>query len=136
MRKRRKKVQAFGKELESSKDDMFLHGGFKSEEELIEEFKTDKLELPEKVPILLVVPSSVVDNWHFEFSLWGHFSVAVYRDKEMETALEAVKYGSAEVLLCGHSMFGAAAHFREIIKMPFKLVIVDEFHVFKVCGLN
>ena len=90
------------------------------------------LNIPEKMPILLVVPSSVLDNWAYEFDLWGHFSVAMYRDDTREGALDAVRYGEAEVMVVGHKLFGTAAHFKNINTIPWKLCVVDEFHVFKV----
>ena len=99
LKKRRKKIKEFVRGLEEAQTNAVLTGkGFKSEADLIREFQETELKLPEMLPILLTVPPSVVDNWHYEISLWGHFSVAVYRDmEERDEALKEVKYGSAEV---------------------------------------
>ena len=112
-------------------DAMLGLGSFKPKEERIQLFR-DNLNLPAYMPILLIVPSSVLDNWAYEFDLWGHFSVAMFRDSEREAALEAVLYGDAEVMVVGHKLFGMAAQFKMINAIPWKLCVVDEFHVFKV----
>ena len=83
-------------------------------------------------PVLLVVPAVVVDNWDYEFTLWGHFSVARYREQQhRDAALDWVKYGAAEVLLCPHSLFGSKDHFKWINQIQWKIVVVDEYHTFK-----
>jgi DNA excision repair protein ERCC-6-like 2 len=95
-----------------------------------------KLQLPDFMPILLLVPASVIDNWHYEFTLWGHFRVAVYRGgNSRDEALKSIELGSSEVLLCGHSLFVAEKDYKLIEAIPWKLVVVDEFHVFKVLSL-
>ena len=48
------------------------------------------------VPILLVVPASVVDNWGKEFNKWGHFSVVIYRGEDRSNALELATNSTAE----------------------------------------
>ena len=131
LEERKNRVKEFKKQLENWEMDALLgKGSFTPKAERIQLFKND-LKLPEKMPILLIVPSSVLDNWAYEFELWGHFSVAMYRDTERETALEAMLYGEAEVMVVGHKLFGTKAHFNEINKISWKLCVVDEFHVFK-----
>lgn len=104
------------------------HRSFKGKEDhiLIEKAK---MGLPGMVPILIVVPASVVDNWDYEFTMWGHFSTTVYRDASTQKeALDAIRYGRSEILLCGHSLFGTASHIKDIKSISWKLVVVDEFH--------
>jgi hypothetical protein len=136
LKKRVRKVKEYIAEKKKRGDTALelghLSGRERIEEDLLKKFKKDILKLPAMLPILLVVPASVVDNWNYEFKLWGHFRVELYRDELDRTlALESINYGSAEVLLCGHSMFSSSEHFEEFIKIPWKLVVVDEFHVFK-----
>lgn len=129
LEKRRKGAAKLIRDVETWDNDALLGlRSFQGKDGYVADEKA-KLELPEKVPILVVVPASVVDNWDYEFSMWGHFSVALYRDeKHRKEALEAIKYGSAEILLCGHSLFGSSSHIKEFKKITWKLVIVDEFH--------
>lgn len=82
----------------------------------------------------------MMNRWHvamfpivfFSFPMhprWGHFRVAVYRDEKLRTeALDEIKYGSAEILLCGHSLFGNASHMKAFETINWKLIVVDEFH--------
>jgi hypothetical protein len=93
------------------------------------------LELPERWwPVLIVVPPTVLDNWKKEIAQFTHFSVACYSGTGKENALKQVACGMAEIMLTKRSMFQQAADFRELNSMPvkWKLVIIDEFHVFKV----
>jgi len=104
---------------------------FKSKDERLREFK-ESLALPAKLPILLIVPASVLDNWAYEFELWGHFFVVMYRDSERDDALEAIEFSQAEVMVMGHTLFGKPEHFARLNEIPWKLCVIDEFHVFKV----
>lgn len=132
LEERKKQVKEFKEKVATLEMDAMLGlGSFKPKEERIQLFR-DNLNLPAYMPILLIVPSSVLDNWAYEFDLWGHFSVAMFRDSEREAALEAVLYGDAEVMVVGHKLFGMAAQFKKINAIPWKLCVVDEFHVFKV----
>lgn len=132
LEERKKQVKEFKEKVATLEMDAMLGlGSFKPKEERIQLFR-DNLNLPAYMPILLIVPSSVLDNWAYEFDLWGHFSVAMFRDSEREAALEAVLYGDAEVMVVGHKLFGMAAQFKMINAIPWKLCVVDEFHVFKV----
>lgn len=131
LEKRKKKVKEFKKAMQ--KNEMAAMLGFESfvpKEERKRTFFAE-LQIPEKMPILLVVPSSVLDNWLYEFVLWGHFSVAMYRDLERESALDEIESGAAEVMVVGHALFGSAKHFEQINAINWKLCVVDEFHVFK-----
>ena len=129
---RRRGAEKLKKDMESWDVDASLGlRSFQGKEEHVEREKA-KLCLPEMVPILIVVPASVVDNWDYEFSMWGHFRVAVYREERLRSgALDEIRYGAAEILLCGHSLFGSdpeKEHMKAFKQISWKLVVVDEFH--------
>jgi reverse gyrase len=65
-----------------------------------------------------------------EFETWGYFGVGSYHGERQE-ALDRVKDGTHEVLVCGASLF--LGDFDEIASVKWKLIVVDEFHGFKVC---
>jgi SNF2 family DNA or RNA helicase len=81
-------------------------------------------------PILIVVPSSLVENWTNEFKLWGHFSVAIFRGSDRCLALERVRAGMDEILICGKGLFDSSINSLNSVK--WKLIVVDEFHEYKV----
>jgi SNF2 family DNA or RNA helicase len=92
-----------------------------------------ELQMPDEwYPTLIVVPPTVINNWKNEFAKFTHFSVASYVGDKREQALEQLKNGSAEVLLTSKSLFAQKEDFRELNKVPWKLVVIDEFHLFKV----
>lgn len=52
-----------------------------------------------RAPILIIAPSSVLDNWAREFSTWGSFSVCIYSKKQKSGAVTGVKDGRHEIML-------------------------------------
>ncbi len=82
-------------------------------------------------PILVIVPPSVIDNWKNEFETWGHFEVGTYQGGRREKALQKVKEGISEVLVVGKSL--AMTYASKLMEIPWKLIVVDEVHAYKVC---
>jgi hypothetical protein len=99
----------------------------------IESVEGDDIEadLAQWAPVLIVVPPTIIKNWTDDFDTWGHFSIAKYQGTGRVKALESIQRGVAEVLICPKSLFMQPSDFRALSKVPFKLIIVDEFHLFK-----
>ena len=91
----------------------------------------ETIEAPRFTPILIIVPSSVVDNWQNEFKTWGHFNVGVYAGSNREKALDRIKDGLDFILITGKSLFTRAGDYDELAQVEWKVVIVDEYHEFK-----
>jgi DNA excision repair protein ERCC-6-like 2 len=137
LKKREHELRSVQKDLDSWEESALLgQRGFGAGKCHLADQKK-KLQLPDIMPILLIVPVAVIDNWDYEFTIWGHFRVAVYRGGSIRyEALKSIELGSSEVLLCGHSLFSAENDYELIEKIPWKLVVVDEFHMFKVLSLS
>lgn len=93
------------------------------------------LRLPERWwPVLIVVPPTVYQNWQNELARFTHFSVACYDGNNKEKAVAQICSGMAEIMLAKKSTFEKGNYFKEINAMPviWKLVVIDEFHTWKV----
>ncbi|KAG7342122.1 SNF2 family helicase [Nitzschia inconspicua] len=128
MRERRRKVSAHVTAFRKRKDDAFAQG--KVPEEDFEKSATVQ-GLSRWHPALVIVPPSVMEAWKQSFDLFSHFSVALYSPKTKERAIDAVRYGSADILLCPKSLFQSDGHFPIINDVGWKLVVIDEFHNYK-----
>ena len=93
--------------------------------------ETKMPEVHERAPILIVVPASVIDNWGRELATWGHFGFGKYAGQNRDAVLDDAKSGKLEVVIIGKALFSAEKHFRALKKVPWKLIIVDEFHEYK-----
>jgi len=92
----------------------------------------DEIELPGFAPILIIVPPSVVGHWEGDFANWGHFAVEKFQKKvDVDIGLEMIRSGESEILLCSKSMFMDESVTEALCEINWKLVIVDEFHLFK-----
>jgi SNF2 family DNA or RNA helicase len=98
----------------------------------------EELQLPQRWwPVLIVVPPTVLENWENEFARFTHFSVATYADKGRDVALSQIISGMAEVMLTKRSTYANPDDFHAINSIPlkWKLVIIDEFHIWKVSDI-
>ena len=82
-------------------------------------------------PSLVIVPPSVIENWSNEFKTWGHFSVAVFQDKDRALALERIRNGMDDIMICGRSIFIQNDSFEVVKNIRWKLIVIDEFHEYK-----
>lgn len=82
-------------------------------------------------PVLILAPSSVLEAWVKAFKVWGYFSVALYENDKRKAILENVRLGSVEILIASHNRIQADGHATSLREIPWKLVIIDEFHKMK-----
>ena len=82
-------------------------------------------------PVLIIVPSSVIKNWNNEFETWGHFAVSTYHGVDKSNALNRIKTGFDDILICGKPTVQSERGVEELLLVPWKLVVVDEFHDYK-----
>lgn len=83
---------------------------------------------PEWGPVLILAPSAVCKSWMTSFKVWGHFSTTEFESKD---SLENIRLGSVEILVASHNRIQEADTFSCIREIHWKLIIIDEFHVFK-----
>ena len=86
------------------------------------------IQQPEWGPVLILAPAAVCKSWMTSFKVWGHFSTIEFASR---ADLENIKLGSVEILVATHNRIQEADTFASLREIPWKLVIVDEFHVFK-----
>lgn len=83
------------------------------------------------MPVLLVVPNGVVKNWGRELETWGHFSVCTYNNIDGESSVKQCITGSKEVMIISTSLIRMEDHFKNISVICWRLIVIDEFHVFR-----
>lgn len=80
---------------------------------------------------MVIVPPSVVANWAEHFKDWGYFSVQIFGNDRIG-AIRNIKFGTHEILLCPNSLIKAKLDcFPLMFDVDWKLMIIDEFHMFK-----
>lgn len=83
----------------------------------------------EKGPVLIICPSSIIQNWEIEFSKWATFSVSIYHGANRDLILQKVKNCSVEILITSFDTFRIYGIILSDIK--WEIVIVDEAHRLK-----
>ena len=122
------------KKIRKQKEEEALLDGRIIADDDVEDWKED-LMLPEWYPVLIVVPPTTIENWKNEFARFTHFAVATYQGDQREKAMERLSDGTAEILLTARSLLQQKESFKQLNKISWKLVIIDEFHLFKVSKL-
>ena len=79
------------------------------------------------VPVLIIVPNSVVPNWTRDLDTWGYFSVAA---PDRKSPLASI--WENEILIIKHSWLEDEQYVKSFLSLiPWKIVIIDEYHRFK-----
>lgn len=82
----------------------------------------------EKV-VLIICPTSVVQNWEQEFHAWGEFQVGICHGLQRETVLARVVAKEVEIVLTSHDTFRIYGD--QFCKLQWDCVVVDEAHRLK-----
>ncbi|KAL2644664.1 hypothetical protein R1flu_012251 [Riccia fluitans] len=82
----------------------------------------------EKV-VLIICPTSVLQNWDQEIEAWGNFRVGTYFGAQREAVLDRLNVKEVEIVLTSHDTF--RIHGEELCKIKWDCVIVDEAHRLK-----
>jgi SNF2 family DNA or RNA helicase len=80
-------------------------------------------------PILIVCPTSLIDNWAAEFLKWGTFRVIKLRSNAIDTGVARLLAGDAEVGIASYD--GIRNTSEKFSKVPWHVVVFDEAHKLK-----
>ena len=82
-------------------------------------------------PVLVVAPSSVLDNWSQELRTWGCFEPYIFGgdSRIKREALVKAKTGEAEVVICSHGML--RENVGDLNRIKWSAVVFDEIHQMK-----
>ncbi|KDP24110.1 hypothetical protein JCGZ_25767 [Jatropha curcas] len=82
-----------------------------------------------KGPVLIICPTSVIQNWEIEFSRWANFSVSLYHGANRDLILEKLEAGGAKILITSFDTY--RIHGSILSEIEWEIVIVDEAHRLK-----
>ncbi|KAK4486941.1 hypothetical protein RD792_006256 [Penstemon davidsonii] len=83
----------------------------------------------EKGPVLIICPSSVIQNWETEFSKWSTFSVAIYHGPNRDLTIDKLKAHTVEILITSFDTFRIQGPILSDIEWD--IVVIDEAHKLK-----
>ncbi|XP_065876796.1 switch 2 [Euphorbia lathyris] len=82
-----------------------------------------------KGPVLIICPTSVIQNWEIEFSRWANFNVSIYHGANRELIFEKLGAGGVEILITSFDTY--RIHGSILSECKWEIVIVDEAHRLK-----
>ncbi|XP_024988466.1 switch 2 isoform X2 [Cynara cardunculus var. scolymus] len=82
-----------------------------------------------KGPVLIICPSSVIQNWEAEFYKWATFSVAIYHGTNRDMTFEKIEAHGVEILITSFDTY--RIHGNILSSVSWEIVIVDEAHRLK-----
>ncbi|TXG55126.1 hypothetical protein EZV62_020382 [Acer yangbiense] len=82
-----------------------------------------------KGSVLIICPSSVIQNWEIEFSRWSTFNVSVYHGPNRDLILDKLEARGVEVLITSFDSY--RIHGSILSEIKWEVVIVDEAHRLK-----
>jgi SNF2 family DNA or RNA helicase len=127
LERRRKIAYNVTRKLQMARDEALQQG------QMYEESKSEatQQQLPGWAPILILAPSSILDNWITDAKTWGYFEIVLFQSADGYAGVDAIRSGAAEVLLCSHTVLQNANHLHTLSQIPWKLVVIDEHHKLK-----
>lgn len=82
-----------------------------------------------KGSVLIICPSSVIQNWEIEFSRWSDFTVSMYHGPNRDLTLGKLEACEVEVLITSFDTY--RIHGNTLLDVNWEIVIVDEAHRLK-----
>ncbi|KAL1817503.1 hypothetical protein DCAR_0521950 [Daucus carota subsp. sativus] len=80
-------------------------------------------------PVLIICPSSVIQNWENEFSKWASFDVSIYHGANRDLIMEKLEVHGVEILITSFDTF--RIHGDVLSEIHWEIVIIDEAHRLK-----
>ncbi|OVA00383.1 SNF2-related [Macleaya cordata] len=82
-----------------------------------------------KSPVLIICPTSIIQNWENEFSKWAKFSVSAYHGSNRDLIIEKLEAHGVDILITSFDTF--RIHGTILSEIEWHIVIVDEAHRLK-----
>ncbi|XP_058730401.1 switch 2-like [Vicia villosa] len=81
-------------------------------------------------PVLIICPSSVIQNWESEFSKWSNFSVSIYHGANRDLIYDKLEANGVEVLITSFDTYRIHGN-TSLSSIHWNIVIIDEAHRLK-----
>ncbi|PNY06301.1 DNA repair and recombination RAD26-like protein [Trifolium pratense] len=81
-------------------------------------------------PVLIICPSSIIQNWESEFSKWSNFSVSIYHGANRDLVYDKLEANGVEVLITSFDTFRIYGN-SSLSDIHWNIVIIDEAHRLK-----
>lgn len=80
-------------------------------------------------PVLIVCPSSVIQNWESEFSKWATFCVSIFHGANRDLIFERLEARGVEIFITSFDTY--RIHGSILSEIQWEIVIIDEAHRLK-----
>ncbi|XP_023751613.1 switch 2 [Lactuca sativa] len=107
----------------------FLSAIYKKDEEHDTTTNPNKNKQETKGPVLIICPSSVIQNWEIEFSKWSTFNVAIYHGANRDIIFDKIESHGIEILITSFDTY--RIHGNILSELNWEVVIIDEAHRLK-----